>query len=455
MQPESDTPVSSALDTPLSLLEQMPRASYLKPRRLRWLWLVSGTLLITAAIAGAFWYSRHRTGEPLHQIVSRQNLKETIDVSGAVFSEQDVILKASLSAQVLQRLVSENQRVSAGTPILQLDSATYALQLQQARVNAQASLTQAQVERSSAEKALQEVLRRKQMNIDNLLNQRDKAHRNLLFQEEEYLRQVRLSQEGVISSQRLEQQKQALDQARLDLKVAEDNLASTQRDQTEVTAAKNRVNQALTAIKNARRQGDAAIQLAQDTLQKNAILAPFTGSITRWQVNRGDYLTPGTPLARFINTEDLRLVLNVNELDLPKVHLGSQVEIIFDAYPDQIYLGKVVWMSESSITDSDNAQVFPVKVWFDNREHRIRPGMSADARIAGVERRQVVAIPISSIRKKDGRYFVDVLKQGKPQETEVKLGISTLDAVEVLSGLRSGDRLVIESTPSPVSSGRR
>lgn len=448
MQFESEISTPAPQDLPDSLLTP----HQLQPKHKRRIWLFSAIFILIALAASAFWYSRMRQQEFPTQVVQLQDLKETIDVSGAVFSEQDVVLKASFSAQVLGRLVSENQWVAAGTPLLRLDNSTHVLQLQQARVNAQAALAQALAEQHSAEKALQEVLRRQQMNIDNLKNQKDKAYRNLLFQESEYLRQIRLTQEGISTPQRLEQQKQALDQARLELKIVEDNLVNTQRDQTEVTAAMNRVNQALTAVKNAQRQGNSAVQLAQDTLDKVSVHAPFSGAIARWQVNRGDYVTPGTPLARFINTRNLRLVLNVNELDLPKVRVGAPVEIIFDAYPDQIYPGKVVWISESSITDSDNAQVFPIKVWFDNRQGRIKPGMSADARIAGLEHRQVIAIPISTIRKKNGRYFVEVLKADTPQEVEVKLGISTLERVEVLSGLRPGDRLILDTNPSPTVS---
>jgi HlyD family secretion protein len=421
----------------------------------RLLWIISGLVVLALAGGGAFWY-RQKRNQPLPSLLLvRQNLQEKIDVSGAVLSEHDVVLKASLSAQVLGRLVAENERVEAGTPLLKLDNATYQLQLQQARTNASASLNQADTESVSATKALNDMLRRKQLNLVNLRNQVQKAHENLRYQEDEYLRQIRLNQEGVSPDQRLEQQKQALEQARIELKSVKDNLASAEQDQTEITTARNRLQQARTSRENALKQGLATVQLAQDTLSKNAITAPFNGSIARWQVNRGDYVTPGTPLARFLDTRDLRLVLNINELDLPKVRIGAAVEITFDAYPETPYPGRVDWISESSITDSDNVQVFPVKIRFENPNGKIRPGMSADAQIAAAERKNILAVPISQIRKKEGRYFVDVLENNQAREKEVKLGIATLEQVEILSGLKAGQRLVMEATPAPSPSGRQ
>jgi len=413
-------------------------------KKKRWIWGLLVLLIIAALIGAGLLWQRNSAQEPPHFLVKRQDLKDRIDVSGAVFSERDVVLKAAVSAQVLGRLSAENQRVAVGTPLLRLDSATFGLQLQQARTNAQASLAQAQTELQTAQKALEDALRRKALNQQNVANQERKAQKNLDFQESEYLRQVRLAAEGIVTTQKLEQQKQTLDQARIELKGALDNLKTQMRDQTEISTTRSRIQQAQTALANARNQGQASIRLAEDSLSKSAILAPFNGTVARWQVNRGDYVTPGTPLARFLDTQDLRLTLNVNELDLPKVHIGSVVEIIFDAFPDQPYPGKIVWISVSSITNSENVQVFPVKVGFANPQGKVRPGMSADARITASERKQVLALPITSVQKKAGRFYVDLLQNGKTQSREVKLGLSTLESVEVLSGLQAGDKVLSE-----------
>ncbi|PIQ24972.1 hypothetical protein COW36_06360 [bacterium (Candidatus Blackallbacteria) CG17_big_fil_post_rev_8_21_14_2_50_48_46] len=445
----------STTDSPSENLTPIPPTVSPKPkRRLHWFWIASGILLLL--IVSGVGYAQYRKAHQIWPtlVVKRRDLKESIDVSGAVFSERDVVLKAAISAQVLGRLVAENQRVSSGTALLNLDTSTYHLQLAQAQTNTQTSQAQSHTELGSAEKSLSDALKRKQLNLQNLENQLTKAKQNINFQESEYLRQIHLTEAGVTPPQRLEQQKQTLDQARLDLKTAENNLKTAQRDQTEITTARNRIAQARTALENAKRQGEASVQLARDTLHKGAINAPFSGTVARWQVNRGDYVTPGTPVARFLDTRDLRLLLNVNELDLPKVRIGAEVEITFDAYPETPYPGKVVWISESSITDSDNVQVFPVKIWFDNADHKIRPGMSADAKISAAERKNVLAIPIIHIRKKDGHYYVDRLHTGKPQETEIKLGISTLDQVEVISGLETGDQIVAEATPAPGTKGK-
>jgi HlyD family secretion protein len=439
-----------SLDTAIS--EGSADISVEKPtKKRRFFWIIFIFLVVAVAALGFFWFKRNANQELPHIVVQREDLKSVIDVSGAVFSERDVVLKASVSAQVLARLSAENQRVASGVPLLRLDASTSALQLQQSRTNLEASLTQAQSELSAAQKALEDALRRKALNQKNVANQQRKAEQNLEFQESEYLRQLRLATDGVVPTQKVDQQKQTLDQARLELKAAIDNLRLQERDQTEISTTRSRIQQAQTNLANARKQGQANIRLAEDSLSKNTVVAPFAGTVARWNVNRGDFVSPGTPIARFLDTLDLRLTLNVNELDLPKVRIGSAVEITFDAFPDTPYQGKVSWISESSVTNSDNAQVFPVKVWFANPKGQVRSGMGADARITASEHKQVLALPIASIHKKDGDFYVDLIEDGKPIQRKVKLGISTLDKVEVLSGLKAGDKIKVETStlPSP------
>lgn len=411
----------------------------------RWFILV-GLLLICLVVGGFYSYARYFKPKIATITVKRQNLQELIEVSGMVESEKDVVLKSLVSGQVLERLVPENQRVFEGTALARLDGSQYQLQLSQARVNMGATAAQARTEMGSARKTLQDALQRKQLNVRNLRNQENKVKHQLTFLERELKRLRQLEQAGVIPSQNLDNQRQQMEQARIELKTTHDNLLRSQAEEAEIVAARSRIDLSQTALQNALRQGQAATALAQDSVYKTSIRAPFNGSVSTWLVNRGDYVNPGTPVARLVDFDDLRLKLTVNELDLPKIKIKGVVEIIFDAYPNQSYQGYIDWISFASVLDKENVQSFPVKIRFKDQQQLIRPGMSGDARILVAEKKQVVAIPLSSVRKKGNDYVVDILRDGQPQEVMIVPGISTLTHMEVKVGLKPGDLLVTEES---------
>lgn len=434
------------------------------PRR----WLIAGGLLIAFAIGLTWWFVRPR--KPDYQTLSLQpeTLLETIDVSGVVNAERTVQLKAGLSAKVLGRLVDENLRVGQGTPLLSIDTGPLRLQLEQARTQAQTGEVQARSELDTASAALAELEKRKPRNLISLGNAVQKAEESLFFLERELRRQQALFAEQAITRQQLDQQSQQVAQARLELRNAQTSLQTAQQTDPELVGARSRLASARNALANARRQGTTGVNLANENLSQAAVLAPFAGSITSWNVQRGDFLTPGAQIARFQDLDDLRLVLELNELDFPRVRLKAPVEISFDAYPNRKFQGAVVWLSAASVPSSESSaaagmagnantstiQVFPVKVLFANPGRLIKPGMSGDARITISRRERVLAVPIAAIHKRDGAYSVRILRQGKPTEVPVKVGTSNLEKVEIVSGLQRGDQIVLDAplaqaSPSP------
>lgn len=449
----------------MSEIPETPETLVVSRRRLPRGWILAGALLILIGVGLAVWLLRPRQPDFTTLSLQPETLVETIDVSGTIESERVVQLKAGVSVRVLRRAVAENQRVAAGTPLLKLDVAALNLQLQQSRTQTLTSQRQAQSELDSAAATISELEKRRRESLVGLRNQVQRAEENLFFLERELTRQENLLAEAVVTAQSVDQQRQQVTQARRELTQTQNSLATAERTDPELVNARNRLNQARTSIENARRTGAASVALAGESLRQAGVLAPFNGEVTNWSVQKGDLLTPGSPIGRFQDLKDLRLILAVNELDFPKIRLGAAVEISFDAYPDRRFRGSVVWRSQASMagagadtataasTGSASAiQVFPIKVWFQDPEHLIKPGMSGDARITVSRRQQVLAVPIGAIKKQEGHYTVRVLKDGKPVETKVTVGSSTLDKVEIRSGLKAGDQLVIDQAASPSAS---
>lgn len=408
-----------------------------------------GAGLIVAIVAGAYYFSTRQNQAPPLYTVKAQDLKEIIEVSGIVESKQDITLKSNQAGTVLQRLVEENSQVTESQALLRLDPGPLNLQLQQAQINAEAAIQSAQSEVNNALKTLNETQKSKQLNLENLRSQVDKFSSQVHFLQSELVRNQQLLQQGAVIKQSVDNLAQQLKQAQIDLRLARENISRAQRNQTEQTQAQTRLQQARTALANAQKQGPANVAIIRDNLNRSLLSAPFSGTLTRWQVNKGDYVTPGTPLARLVNLNFLRLKLNLNELDLPKISARNPIQIVFDAYPEENYAGHLTWMSKVSVIDKENVQVFPVEVAFKNQNNRIKPGMSADAEITVQERKQVLAIPIGAVRK-NGKIYEVERWNGKSKETvPVTPGISTQELLEITKGLQAGDQIVIEAVTEP------
>lgn len=416
------------------------------PRR----YVIAGSLLILLGVGGA-WYWSHPDSPDYDTLVMKpQTLVSTVDVSGIVESERKVTLKAAVSTQIAGRRVTENQRVAQGTPLLAIDNANYRLQVDQAQVQRNTSESQAQTELKLARQALETAQTQARYNQVNLNNQWQKAEENLFFLQREQARNARLYQQKVIPAQTYQQAQQQLEQARLDVQNAKNRLEQAIQNNPEIVNARQRVTQAQTALDIAQKQGRINVALPQENLRQSQVLAPFTGSVTRWLVNRGDYAAPATPLAEFQDLQDVRLVLGLNELDLPRVRKGATVQITFDAYPDTPYTGSVVAISEASVSDNESVQTYPARVWFANPGFKIKPGMSGDAQIQATRKSDVLAVPLSAVERKDDAFKVKVLTADqKVEERTVQVGLSTLEQIEITEGLQAGDQVILglKSTP--------
>ncbi len=412
-------------------------------------YLAIGIVFVLLGVAAFLGWNRQGVTAYETLTLTPETLVSTVDVSGVVESERKVTLKASVATQILGRSVPENKRVPRGTRLLQVNNSTYRIQLDQARTQRNTAIEQARVERNLAQTSLAEARVQAQNNLVNLRNQLQKAEESLFFLRQEKQRSERLYREKVISAQAYQQAQQQLDQALLDLTNAQSRLSQATESRPEVVQAQQRLTQALTALNTAQQQGVANVALPRENLRQSEVFAPFDGSITRWLVNRGDYAAPAAPLADFQDLQDLRLVLSLNELDFPRVKVGATVNITFDAYPDTPYQGSVSSMSQASIEGAENVQVYPIRVWFQNPELKIKPGMSGDAQITATRKENVLSVPLSAVERKDDNFYVKILdEQGEPQDRKVTLGLSTLDKIEITRGVKAGEKVVLGEATS-------
>lgn len=186
------------------------------------------------------------------------------------------------------------------------------------------------------------------------------------------------------------------------------------------------------------------LQNLENKEQVPSIIAPFSGTVVSVSsgIRSGQNVDKGTTLIEIADMSHLQLVLPIDELDILKVHPGQTVNVQLNALPKQEVQGKV-----SSIADVGKVQngVSTFNVTVDLQPiSQIKPGMTGQGDILTANKSGVLIIPITAIQVKNGKQYVMLeTSGGKNKLTKIKTGIHNDSYVEVTSGLKKGDKIVI------------
>lgn len=190
----------------------------------------------------------------------------------------------------------------------------------------------------------------------------------------------------------------------------------------------------------------AKLSLAQATLQRLKVLAPFDGVAGLRQINVGDYLKDG---ADMVNVEDIDAVLldfRLAERFQTKIKPGQKAQVSFDALPGKQFTAVV--QAIDPLIDA-NGRSIGVRGCIDNRQMQLRPGMFARVSAVFGERENAMVIPEEAIVPQGGRAFVVKVVAGANKDEQiservaVKVGLRQPGKVEILEGLSVGDTVVV------------
>jgi HlyD family secretion protein len=183
------------------------------------------------------------------------------------------------------------------------------------------------------------------------------------------------------------------------------------------------------------------------------IRAPAAGTILTRSVNPGDPIVPltsfqpGTEMATIAEMKDLIFKGTVDEIDVGKMKVGLPVRIKVGALPTDIVTGKVSRIAPQA-QKKEGSTLFDVEIELDpNPAVTLRAGYSANADVVIREKKDILTIPERLVLFEDGgkKTFVEVPGDGPkapPKKVEVKTGLSDGLNIEVVSGLKKGDKVV-------------
>lgn len=243
---------------------------------------------------------------------------------------------------------------------------------------------------------------------------------------------------------RLTAQEATLDEARAKLDLAQKNRHSNEAllkqnyiSQTAFDNVNNSVDLAKASLKSAQAQRE----IAQLALADTVVRAPVEGIISKRNVQPGEKVSPDSPLVTIVDLNQLTLEASVPASEIPRVKIGQEVRFHVDGFGERAFTGNVARINPAAEVGSRSMTVY---VAVNNRDLALRGGMFAKGQLTLEKHPEMPTIPVTALRKHEGRDVVYRIVNNQIQIQPVKLGLRNEEEglVQVLEGLEVGSTVV-------------
>jgi len=195
-------------------------------------------------------------------------------------------------------------------------------------------------------------------------------------------------------------------------------------------------------ISNALKAAKAQQQLQNKNLLDTRLYAPFHGVLLKKGAETGEIINAGMPLFVLSDISRVKVSASIPETDLPQVKPGAGAHVYIAAI-DSTMTGRII---EVGSVSEPTTRAFNVKIELKNPGLKIRPGMTADVKIASGQQTEIIAVPAEAVlRDLDNSSGIFVVDEKKSQafKRKVSLGRMTGNNIEITSGIRPDEIIVV------------
>ena len=351
-------------------------------------------------------------------------LVRSLQFSGRVATLSRVDVGSTLTGRVAQVMVTEGAQVKQGDVLVRLESEEL-----------RAVLAQAQAGEREAGARLAGLRSTGRSSVQAGVAQADSV---LLAAQAELRRTQDLMARGFLSPARLDEAQRAAAVAQ-----AQQTSARAQRSANADQGVDVAQAQAQLAV------AGSAAAAARARLAQALLIAPADARVLSRSVEPGQIVQPGRALLSLALAGPLQLVAQVDERFLEQLQVGQPTTVLADAFPGQRFSARV-----QSIAPVVDAQRGVIEVKFSLSQQPppfLREDMTLSMEVETGRREAALALPIAALLGdvSAATGLVRVERQGRVEERQVRLGMRTLDAAEVLDGLAAGDMVLLGTAPAP------
>ena len=458
---------------------------------LRWLMglIASGVLIVgtTATIKTIQQRNKPLDISKLTVPVEAKSVTVRITASGKVQPVESVNISPKSPGLLAGLNVEQGDTIKQGQIIARMDNSEIKMRILQYKANldqAKAQLAdseagsrpeeiaqgKARVDQAQAQLAIIRDGNRLQ-EIQQAQAQVDSAKASVALTQSRVKRYQDLAKDGAISQDSLEQYVSENSKAKANLEEAQRRLSllkvgNRNQDIQKQAAIVNQEKEGLRKLENGNRpqeiaklkaavaSAEAQLKQQQVQLEDTIIRAPFSGIVTQRYATVGAYVSPAisassdasaTSTSIVALAKGLEVLAKVPEVDIPQIKQGQKVEIAIDAYPDEVFQGRVRLIAPEAVVEQ-NVTSFQVRVAIDKTANKLRSGMNvSEVTFIGNNIQNALLIPQELIVTQKGKTGVWLLgDQNKPQFKLVTIGANIDNQIQVLEGLKAGDRIFID-----------
>jgi len=356
-------------------------------------WIVRVLAVLFVLLFLYFIFAPGEKEKPLKQItIKKGNIEEKALAVGTIEPEKEIKVKSTIPGIVAEVFFKVGDKIEAGKPLFKISPNPTPLEY----VEAQRNIEVAEVTRAQLKKDLD--------------------------------RKIKLFKSQMISQSDLEEIQSSYKGANLQHKMALERLELIQKGRIRIA------NKDINSIIN----------------------APIDGIVLSKSVNRGDPIVPltnfqpGTEMCSLADMEKIHFKGTVDEIDVGKIMTNMKAEIQIGAIPDIKIEGQVIRIYPKAKKEG-NATLFDIEILIIKAQnHQLRAGYSATASIKIREQKQVLLIPERLVLFEKEKKYVEIPAGKKTKKIEIQTGLSDGLNMEVVSGLKEGDK-VIERPPREIT----
>jgi membrane fusion protein (multidrug efflux system) len=339
------------------------------------------------------------------ETVREDTVKRAVELVGTLAAVDQVTISSEADGKVSRILADLGDRVKAGQPLIEVD-----------REKQQYNFDQ---QRASLEKALAQLGAPDPQHLPEAEKTPDvqKAAADLAQARQAHDRASQLFKRTLVPQQTLDDAATALQsrQASYDLSLQN---------------AKN--------LRASIQASEASMKLADRQLRDTEIRAPFDGIVEKRLVNLGELVKTQMPVMAIVRVDPLKVIAEIPEKMAPWIRDGQPVQLNVDAYPDRMFIGKVSRISPAVNTAT---RAFPFEALVPNQDATLKPGTFARVHIESGKIDTVLTLPYSAMQYRYGVNRVFLVDGDKLAVRELKVGERLGDRMEILSGVKAGDRV--------------
>lgn len=229
---------------------------------------------------------------------------------------------------------------------------------------------------------------------------------------------------------------------------AELNLDRTKELYDQGAVSKNQYEQAqlaasstsLDAVKAQYEQTQLAYEQALDSLKDTSVKSPISGIISEVNIEEGEMASNAQSAMTIIDMDKVYVEINVTENVINDLYLDQEVTLELAAANNNV-VGKIDRLSPAA---DSKTQLYPVRIYIENSEHKIKPGMFAKIKLNTDVKENVIAVKSEAVVQKDNKLVVYVVEDNKAIEKEVTIGLDTGIYVEIVQGINVGESIIVK-----------